>query len=241
MKIVFFGDSLTEGKLGASFFELLEREFPEYRLMNYGEGGDTVVSLYHRVVDMQLVGPFDLAVLWIGVNDVFGRMTWFYRILNKIRKKPFACDLEEFRSYYRAILEILQKHGRKIISVGLLFLGEDLESKWNMLLDDFNQVIQNTSFEYKDVEFVNIRERFTGRFANRKISTYLPTSAFRIARDKASLITREHVDRKSSERGLHFTLDGVHLNSEGAKIVSDVLKERIEEFIQNAAQRTDFQ
>ncbi len=42
--IAFWGDSLTEGFPGASYFEILKQQLPEDKLINYGKGGDTVIA-----------------------------------------------------------------------------------------------------------------------------------------------------------------------------------------------------
>ncbi|WP_227752132.1 hypothetical protein [Viridibacillus arvi] len=38
-------------------------------------------------------------------------------------------------------------------------------------------------------------------------------------------------DALSEKRGLHFTLDGIHLNSKGAQIVADAYSTLIDQFI----------
>ena len=51
-KIAFFGDSLTEGIPGASYFQILKDRLPNENLINFGKGGDTVISLYRRVREL---------------------------------------------------------------------------------------------------------------------------------------------------------------------------------------------
>lgn len=47
--IAFFGDSLTEGSPGVSYFDILKDKLPNENLLNFGKGGDTVISLYKRI------------------------------------------------------------------------------------------------------------------------------------------------------------------------------------------------
>ena len=235
MKIALLGDSLTEGNFGVSFFDILKRDLPEHNLINFGEGGDTVISLYQRLGRECKEGPFDLVILWIGVNDIFGRMTWIYRILNRIRKKPHSRNPSEFRTFYRATLEKLLDHARMIFVIEPLFIGESPTNKWNIQLGELCQVIQGLSIEFENVEFVGLRSSFFEELEHRNLSDYLPTSVLRFFRDKATLSNADQVDLKSNERGLHFTLDGVHLNSKGAKLVSDILYGKIKKFEQEAS------
>jgi lysophospholipase L1-like esterase len=229
MRIAFYGDSLTEGNFGVSFIDFLKRKLPSYELLNYGEGGDTVISLYHRIAQMLPVEQSDLAVLWIGVNDIFGRMTWLYRIINKIRKKPYASNRSEWLSFYRATLDLLSECSKRIITIPPLLIGEDLESKWNRKLEEMSVDIRALSNEYENVTFANLREMFILKMGEKQGSSYLPTSIIQFFKDKSTCSKNEEVDRRSSDRGLTFTLDGVHLNSAGAEIVADFLKDTIKE------------
>jgi hypothetical protein len=68
MIVSFSGDSLTEGVPGASYFDVLKKRLPESELINLGEGGDTVLSLYKRITHLNLEKPIDIAFLWIGTN-----------------------------------------------------------------------------------------------------------------------------------------------------------------------------
>jgi lysophospholipase L1-like esterase len=49
----------------------------------------------------------------------------------------------------------------------------------------------------------------------------------RVLLDTLILRTDEEIDRKATERGLHLTLDGVHLNSAGAGLVAEAFAEAI--------------
>ena len=233
MRIAFFGDSLTEGKFGVSFIDPLKLALPSCELLNYGEGGDTVISLYQRISQIHPGIEADLAILWIGVNDIFGQMTWVYRIINTIRKKPHASNRAQFSSFYRMVLDLLLGHSKMIITIPPLFLGEDLHNKWNRKLDEFSADIRAISGGYENVRFANLREAFMERLEERSKSSYTPTSMIRFAWDKSTCSTIEEIDRRSSTRGLAFTLDGVHLNSTGAELVSGFFIKWIERVIQS--------
>lgn len=70
MRIAFLGDSLTEGRPGASFFVVLRETLPGYALLNYGRAGDTVADLELRL-HWGGMEDVDLAFIWVGVNDAF--------------------------------------------------------------------------------------------------------------------------------------------------------------------------
>ena len=68
MDLAFLGDSLTEGWPGAAYLPLLERRFPQHRLLNHGRAGDTVADLLLRMRHAGLA-PVDTAFIWVGAND----------------------------------------------------------------------------------------------------------------------------------------------------------------------------
>lgn len=70
MKLVFFGDSLTEGSYGGSYFSYLPLLLPRHTLINAGVGGDTVVNLLRRTDEMLALQPDGVFVM-IGGNDAF--------------------------------------------------------------------------------------------------------------------------------------------------------------------------
>lgn len=51
MKIALIGDSLTEGRPGVPFHTILEDKFPNITFVNLGKPGETVKSLYTRLLE----------------------------------------------------------------------------------------------------------------------------------------------------------------------------------------------
>ena len=84
MRIAFFGDSLTSGIPGSSYVSIMRRRLPGHTLVNFGRGNDTAVSLHRRVAAMRFDAAFDLAFLWVGVNDVLGNAVWVHRSFNTL-------------------------------------------------------------------------------------------------------------------------------------------------------------
>jgi lysophospholipase L1-like esterase len=226
-RIAFFGDSLTEGFPGASYFEILKKRLPGYKLFNYGKGGDTVISLYQRIKNLKLSDPFDIAFLWVGVNDVFVNIAPSYPIIKTVNRQPWSREHEEFEHYYHLTLELLCQGANRIITVPPLFMGEDIDNRWNKEIEELSGIIEKASASYENVEHLDLRKIIFPKLNNKNVSGYLPESATRVALDLILLKQKEQIDKKSSERGLLFTLDGVHLNNRGAELVADVFLETI--------------
>ena len=82
MRIVFLGDSLTEGVDGASYLRALNERIasdPQLRgatLINAGRGGDTVLNAASRMARDVAPHTPDWVVIFVGVNDC---RTWYVR------------------------------------------------------------------------------------------------------------------------------------------------------------------
>ena len=88
MKIICFGDSLTEVGYGASYFPELVKLMPEHELINAGVGGDTTFNLLRRVDEDVLTHEPDAVFLMVGGNDAI------------------SYSQPKTRSYYRQAKEI---------------------------------------------------------------------------------------------------------------------------------------
>ena len=69
MKIVFFGDSLTQGTLGAGYVNKAAAMMPGHQFSNQGVNGDTSLNLYRRVERDVIAAKPDGVFIMIGVND----------------------------------------------------------------------------------------------------------------------------------------------------------------------------
>ena len=228
MRITFWGDSLTAGQPGSSYFDNLVDRLPAHTLFNFGRGGDTVISLHKRILRMEPLGPVDMAFLWIGTNDVLLGVSFSLRVIGLLRRLPTSRDNAEFNSHYQSILSILSQSAGVVIAVPPILIGEDLNNRWNQQLAALTQSIEELASHYHNVTYLDLKVAFVSRLAKKQPSQYIPLSAIQIARDGLTLKTNGQIDRQADNRGLHVTLDGVHLNSVGADLVAsqfmDVIK-----------------
>jgi len=228
MRIACFGDSLTEGIPGVPFFEALEAMLPEDKLVNCGKSGDTVISLYRRIRRCRIQGPVDVAVLWVGVNDVLAKLSLGHSMLKRLMRQPRARDLAEFGAFYHRTLETLCRRAGRVLAVSPLFVGEDLANPWNSELEGLCEVIASLSASFDAVQYLDLRTCLSERLPRERASDFLPKSVAAIACDALFLRSPAQVDMVASRRGLRLTLDGVHLNSEGAKGVAAALRRAID-------------
>lgn len=228
MRIAFFGDSLTSGMPGSSYVTILRERFPEATLLNFGKANDTVVSLYRRISAMQFGQPLDIAFLWIGVNDVLLKDGWTSRAFHSLLVQRRARDMDEFRSCHRATLNLLCETARHVIVAPPALKGENPENPWNRHLADMARLIEDVTADCDRAEFLDLQAAFVRELTARPGSEHLPRNPFRVLLDALTLTTDEQVDTKAAERGLSLTLDGVHLNSIGARLVAEELAAAIQ-------------
>jgi lysophospholipase L1-like esterase len=228
MKIAFIGDSLTSGIPGSSYFAILRERLPSHMLVNLGKGNDTAISLYHRIARRLGNEQFDLAFLWVGVNDVGGEGSWLFQVANVLRRQPRVKNLDEFRTYYQRMLDLLCRHTRSVIAVAPLLKGEEIDNEWNRQIDVLARAIKTLTARYGHAEYLDLRPTFYHKLADKQSSNHLPGSPLHVGWDILALRNDAQVDAKAAQRGLHLTLDGVHLNSAGAALVSEAFLEIIE-------------
>jgi lysophospholipase L1-like esterase len=222
MNIAFIGDSLTQGIPGSSYLTILRSQLPHHRLLNLGKGNDTVVSLYRRVSHLRFSPtPFDIVFLWVGVNDIDRGSSWANRVANVLRRQPRSRDLDDFRLYYEKTLEILRQSAIRVVAVSPLLKGEDIHNRWNQELGTYAEVIRSLSIQDEQTEYLDLRERFFSRLAAERITNYLMKGPLSVGLDILTLRNDAQVDEIAAKRGLHLTLDGVHLNSAGAALVAE--------------------
>ena len=214
MEIALIGDSLTEGRPGISFHNILKEKYPSITFINLGTSGETVKSLYTRISKLTIGSNYDLTFLWIGVNDVYSKL------LN-VQAQPVAETLDEFSDFYIKVLDVVLSSSKHVVLVSPAIIGENIKNPSNNELKDLSAAIQSISNQHTNVHFLNMHTVFEEQLAKVHSSDYISTSVFRIMKDFFFYKKPSRINRLSSKRGLHLTLDGIHLNSNGALTVSD--------------------
>jgi lysophospholipase L1-like esterase len=227
MRIGFFGDSLTEGRPGVSYVDILRGQFPDDELVNFGRGGDSVIGTYERVASLDGRGPLDLAFVWTGVNDVLAHISWASPITRRLLGEPWAGSQQEFVEQYRVLLKTLSKNATRIVAVAPLFIGEDLSNPWNQELGALAHEIESLCARFDRVEFLSLRPYMLDVASGECASPFVEKSGLGTVWEAIAFRDPEGVDRVASERGLCYTMDGIHLNSRGASAVAEAFAERI--------------
>lgn len=115
-KIIFFGDSITQaGVKPGGYIDLIRKDLDpaKYELIGAGIGGNKVYDLYLRMENDVLSKKPDLVVIYIGVNDVWHKLT-----------SKTGTDYDKFIKFYQALIDKIQAGGAKVVLCTPAVIGE---------------------------------------------------------------------------------------------------------------------
>jgi lysophospholipase L1-like esterase len=229
MLLHLYGDSITAGVPGVAF----SKYFKVYKkFMNHGLGGDTIIGLNTRIRDIDL-NESDTYVIEIGTNDILlaylkEKYTSWKSTIEKIEKsgRKVSRNSKEFADEYVNLLFKFRSVNTLVVSIPCI--GEDIESKVNEKVDSYNRIIKDLcmangkvyidfnnwqkeeieSYKYNDKGFIS--KYPTGMIVDILLTNYLSL---------ANMI--------SKQRRLCTTIDGVHLNSNGAAKMAEMVESEL--------------
>lgn len=197
MRIVFFGDSITEAGVQPGGYIVQMRDTlaaqgrtEAYELIGAGIGGNKVYDLYLRLETDVLERRPDVVVVYVGVNDV-----WHKRLAGT------GTDADKFARFYAALLEKMQARGIRVVLCTPACIGERLHCT-NALDGELNQyadIIRALAKQY-NCPLVDLRAAFQN-------------------------YQTEH-NPQNLDRGI-LTTDGVHLNDTGNALVAKLMLEAV--------------
>ncbi len=164
VKIVFFGDSITDSgrnkldpdDLGVGYVKIaagkLRLLYPdtEFRFLNRGVGGDRTAELLERVQRDVVDEKPDYVVLEVGINDVWCRFS-----------RGEEVTPETFRSNYLSLVETILATGAKLFLIQPYVLKMADKQRFRPYLERFNEIIYEIARE-KDIVLVPVDEIFMG-------------------------------------------------------------------------------
>lgn len=164
MRIVFFGDSITdcgrdrgdEKSLGNGYVKVLSDKlrpiYPDMdiELINKGVSGDEVGDLLARVKEDVLNLKPDAVVMMIGINNVIHQF--------KIDKR---LDLKKFEKDLTALIALLKKAGIVVIALEPFLLPAPDKKRMRPLFNEELEIYHRVCVETCD-EFVAYDEMFNG-------------------------------------------------------------------------------
>ncbi len=163
MKIVFFGDSVTDADrdranpddLGKGFVlfaaNKLRLLYPEkeFKIVNRGIGGDRTANLLERVERDVVAEQPDIVVMLIGINDVWRRFDAGEIVTE-----------EQFRENYEKLVKTIKDTGAKLVLIQPFVLDVGDKRDFRPYVDAFNRIIREIA--NGEIPLVPMNEIFRG-------------------------------------------------------------------------------
>jgi len=232
--LICFGDSLTEGAIGAAYVDILRQRLPAaVRVINAGINGDTTINLLRRF--KRDVVPYrpDLVVILVGLNDLTTAYGWpsnraYYRFIKRV---PIALTPALFaRAYQRLIAELRQHTNAQLALCTLTTVGERLDDPFQAFIDAYSTVVRALA-EREQLPLIDLRRAFrTALLEDPRDGP--PYHIWTPLLDSAAIGLRGRTYAElGARRGYRLLCDGAHLAEAGAALVAETMLPCIQNLI----------
>lgn len=218
MKIIFFGDSLTQGTFGASYVDKVAAAMRGHQFINQGVNGDTSLNLYRRVEREVIAARPDGVFIMVGINDAVSsvepKSRPYFRFIKRLphgQISPIA-----FRENMRALLGRLIAAQIKIW-VALPPIEYSLEQvKTLRQMNAYTgEICQGFNLPTLDLMAALTPQDIPARPAVGMMH-YRKNLLIRLGLDK-------NLEQYRIAGGYTYTFDGIHLTDNGAQQVADLI------------------
>lgn len=228
--MVLAGDSITQGNVSYDWVADIEAEFGQYQFFNAGINADLSYTLLNRINDIIAVEPQYVNIL-IGTNDVNAVLVpkhHYYR-LGKI-PAGLMPNSNDYEVNLRTIIQALKTKTSAYISMmSLPIITEDLNSKANLLADEYSEIIKKVA-QSENITYLALREKQKAflleknqktKLIYEKTDTYLRLAALKY------YILKKDWDEITTQNGNLLTFDNLHLNSVGAGMIGNLVRKTL--------------
>ncbi len=230
--VLFIGDSITEGKIGVGYVDLVQNNFPGVKCKNYGRGGDTISGIFNRLLKILKTHTekYDVIVIEAGHNDLFlpyVKKKWNFTNIRKVT------PLNKIKDVYDSGLRKVNLYSNaKVIITTLSCLGEDFNSPINQKRRLVNDLIKEIGSKH-EVHIADVSSIFD-KILRKSLSSYnLIDHPLNLVFDYFRSKRIAGVEKISRKRGLVLTIDGGHLNTRGAIIYAREISKTLDMLINN--------
>jgi lysophospholipase L1-like esterase len=157
IRILFFGDSITQAGIGKSGYIFKMGEMiaskglaSKYELIGAGVGGNKIYDLYLRYEEDVIAKKPNIVVIYIGINDVWHKTS-----------SRTGTDNDKFEKFYRALIQRIQKSGSQVIICTPTLIGEkyDSSNENDGDLNYFSNIIRKIALDEK-CKLIDLRKAF---------------------------------------------------------------------------------
>lgn len=236
MKVLFIGNSLTNGSIGVSFVNLIKSDHPGWHIINAGVNGDTLVNIGERLPEhLRRENNYDHIVIEGGYNDIilplFLHKSLAFRLafkyLARKGRRPIK-NPETFEEEYLKIIAAIKALTKaSIVLVTLGCINEHLSSESNYKRNLYNEKIKRVAVS-TECSVADVGEVFDSVLHHTNQTDFFLKSFGQVVYlDRKIYNTEQLADKLSHKRKLSLTIDGVHLNTQGADIFRQVISKAL--------------
>lgn len=224
--IACLGDSITVGRPGESYLKYIDSP-RDYH--NHGCSGETLWGLSRRI-DSFISQSYDDFIIEIGVNDILlpylkdHSLAWNHKVQKLILRGSIPLEeVHDFKREYEKLIWKLEDKNVKIISIPCI--GEVLNSDLNQKVDEYNDSIQELCEKYhlRYIDFNKWQKMALG-LSEFRSPYFISTSIYGLMFDSVLTTRLGLSDFISKIRRLVVTVDGVHLNKNGAQNLARLIQ-----------------
>ncbi len=224
-RIVFIGDSLTHGSISVNYIRMIAKKLGKnYDYINAGMNAELAYNVLLRIESIIACKPDFLTIL-IGTNDANAeiknipnkKMLEMLNLPRKPAKKWYIENLEKI------ISELKEKTDAKIALCSIPIMGEEISSKAFKQSIDYSKTICEIANKH-EISYLPINEKMI-EYLKRYPSNPKYPHEKRLVEDAAykHFLFRKSFDKISEEYGFSLLVDHVHINTEGAKIIANLI------------------
>jgi lysophospholipase L1-like esterase len=223
--LVCFGDSITEGVIGASYVDIVRGALPGVRVINAGINGDTVIHLLRRVERDVVAHQPDIVMIMVGLNDLttaYGLRSSkaYYHALKNLHTQ--VAPRRFIHAYRQLIRQLRARTHAQIALCTLTTVGENPADPVQHLVDAYSIIVKEIA-EQEGLPLIDVRAAFMRQLeAEPRLGP-----EYRIwvpVQDALAIKWRGASYAGLSERrGYRLLCDGAHLAPAGAALVAETV------------------
>lgn len=206
-------------------------------VINKGVNGDTThgaLKRLRRIVAYPEYEAVDTYIVGIGTNDVLlpylTRISWLWKLQMEPRCRRLQCktDMKEFAVEYEKYLILLADRQKKMILIGMPYI--ELKGYPHESIRIRNKIIGRLAKKY-EVPFIDIYALQMELASQPGEYTWKHRNLTRVGEGVFTAVLPFTKDWFGRMRGLKLTVDGVHYNTESARVLAVEVQRHLDRLV----------
>ncbi|MHA1966599.1 MAG: SGNH/GDSL hydrolase family protein [Candidatus Hodarchaeales archaeon] len=229
-RVVLIGDSITQGRIGVNYVELLEKEFSstDYDFINAGINSEVVWNVLQRLDEIVECNP-DFIFILIGTNDVNASLS---RKNQEMYRKRMKLPQLPTHEWYHELLnnlvnELEDRTAANIILLSLPPIGENSSNCEFKQSNKYNKTVKEIASQ-NNVFYLPLHEKMVKELEKSLLTPKYPYKMYEIEIAKALIfhyLFKKPWDHIADRKGFHLHVDYLHLNTKGAVMIAELIRD----------------